>query len=415
MMNASSLTLLLGFISALSCMILFITVTLYQTQKNNYKTLFHLLTMRDRSLENLNERIQNIQQLMDGFIITHNKNQENLELKLTSSIEKHLRQIMQSSREQLFMQLRQHQNHTNDTLATLQKNVDNHLKSISGQVDQRLSKGFEKSNEVFSDVIKRLILIDKAQERITELSTHVTDLQSVLTDKTARGAFGETQLITLVRNVIPEKHFQLQATLSNGKRVDCLLTMPHPTGNIPIDAKFPLENYRNYIKAKNTEDKRKALLTFKQDVKKHIQDIADRYYIPGETSEGAIMYVPAEAVFAEIHAELTDAVEFAHSLKVWIASPTTMMAILNTVLSVLKDQATRNHMGTMKHHLKMLSQDFVRFQKRMDKLANHIGQANEDVSQVHTSSKKLTQRFQDIESLKLDTVIEKNQQALEVE
>ena len=371
--------------------------------------------MRDRSLENLNERIQNIQQLMDGFIITHNKNQENLELKLTSSIEKHLRQIMQSSREQLFMQLRQHQNHTNDTLATLQKNVDNHLKSISGQVDQRLSKGFEKSNEVFSDVIKRLILIDKAQERITELSTHVTDLQSVLTDKTARGAFGETQLITLVRNVIPEKHFKLQATLSNGKRVDCLLTMPHPTGNIPIDAKFPLENYRNYIKAKNTEDKRKALLTFKQDVKKHIQDIADRYYIPGETSEGAIMYVPAEAVFAEIHAELTDAVEFAHSLKVWIASPTTMMAILNTVLSVLKDQATRNHMGTMKHHLKMLSQDFVRFQKRMDKLANHIGQANEDVSQVHTSSKKLTQRFQDIESLKLDTVIEKNQQALEVE
>lgn len=415
MINASSLTLLLGFISALSCMILFITVTLYQTQKNNYKTLFHLLTMRDRSLENLNERIQNIQQLMDGFIITHNKNQENLELKLTSSIEKHLRQIMQSSREQLFMQLRQHQNHTNDTLATLQKNVDNHLKSISGQVDQRLSKGFEKSNEVFSDVIKRLILIDKAQERITELSTHVTDLQSVLTDKTARGAFGETQLITLVRNVIPEKHFKLQATLSNGKRVDCLLTMPHPTGNIPIDAKFPLENYRNYIKAKNTEDKRKALLTFKQDVKKHIQDIADRYYIPGETSEGAIMYVPAEAVFAEIHAELTDAVEFAHSLKVWIASPTTMMAILNTVLSVLKDQATRNHMGTMKHHLKMLSQDFVRFQKRMDKLANHIGQANEDVSQVHTSSKKLTQRFQDIESLKLDTVIEKNQQALEVE
>ncbi|HJN38277.1 MAG TPA: DNA recombination protein RmuC [Gammaproteobacteria bacterium] len=414
MLNETLYSILAALTLCVAAATLINTLLAHQTIKENQKTLLHLLTLREQSINNTHEKIRSLQQSTNEFLNLHKKNQENLELKLSQSIEKNIRQIMQSSREQLFIQLRQHQSHTNDSLTALQKNIDAHLKSISGQVDQRLSKGFEKSHEVFGDVIKRLILIDKAQERIAELSTHVTDLQSVLTDKKSRGAFGETQLITLVRNVIPEKHFKLQATLSNGKRVDCLLTMPQPTGDIPIDAKFPLENYRNYIKAQNTTDKHKALTTFKQDVKKHIQDIADRYYIPGETSEGAIMYVPAEAVFAEIHAELTDVVEFAHSLKVWIASPTTMMAILNTALSVLKDQATRNHMDTMKYHLKMLSQDFGRFQKRMDKLANHIGQANDDVGQVHTSSKKLTQRFQDIESLKISAPSKEPSAELEV-
>lgn len=374
----------------------------HQVLNNNLIHLSEIIKQKENQIETLTLNISNACKSLQDFQKYNESQQENIRLKLTHEIEKNLRQIMQSSREQLFVQLRQQQSSINDNLTQLQKVIDKHLISITNQVDQRLNKGFEKNSEIFNDVIKRLILIDQAQEKISKLSTHVTDLQNILSDKQSRGAFGETQLATLVKNVIPEKYFQLQATLSNNKRVDCLLIMPEPTGNIAIDAKFPLENYRNYIKANDDISKKKSFITFKNDVKKHINDISEKYCIPGETSEGVIMYIPAEVIFSEIHNELTDIVEYAHSLKVWIASPTTMMAILHTALSVLKDQATKSHMNTMKNHLKLLGQDFERFQKRMNKLATHISQANDDASQIHTSSQKISRRFEKIDNLELE-------------
>ena len=177
------------------------------------------------------------------------------------------------------------------------------LKEISGQVDERLAKGFEKTTETFSKVLEHLTRIDEAQKKITELSSNVVSLQEVLTDKRSRGAFGEVQLASLVRNVMPESSFSLQHTLSNGTRVDCLLYLPEPSGNVAIDAKFPLESYKRLADPDASEgDRQIAGRQFAQDIKKHIKDISEKYLIPGETADGAVMFLPAEAIFAEIHA-----------------------------------------------------------------------------------------------------------------
>lgn len=291
----------------------------------------------------------------------------------------------------------------NQTLIENRAEIDKRLKEISGQVEKRLTEGFEKTTATFSDIVKRLALIDEAQKKITELSGNVVSLQEVLADKRSRGAFGEVQLAALIRNVLAESQFSLQHTLSNGKRVDCLLFLPDPTGNIAIDAKFPLESFRKLTHLEATESDRKlAEQQFKIDIKKHINDIANKYIISNETAEGAIMFIPAEAVFAEIHAHYPELVELAHQAHVWLTSPTTMMAILTTASAVLKDEATRKQVHVIQEHLKYLSKDFERFEKRMDNLARHIGQAHDDVTDVHKSATKITSRFQKIEKVELD-------------
>lgn len=279
------------------------------------------------------------------------------------------------------------------------------LKEINFQVEKRLAEGFEKTNETFGDVIKRLALIDAAQKKITELSTNVVSLQEILNDKRSRGAFGEVQLSALIHNMIPEQHFSFQHLLSNNRRPDCMLFLPEPTGNIAIDAKFPLENYRLLIDSSLADvDRVQAERQFKIDIRKHIQDIAEKYIIPGETTDGAVMFIPAEAVFAEIHARHSDLVEFAQNSKVWMVSPTTMMAILTTARAVLKDAATRHQVHEIQKHLRLLSEDFERFQIRMDNLAKRIAAAHSDIEQVHISSRKITQRFIQIEKADLSGV-----------
>ena len=280
--------------------------------------------------------------------------------------------------------------------------TDQRLKEINQQVEKRLADGFEKTNETFSNIIKRLALIDAAQKQIAELSTNVVSLQEILTDKRSRGTFGEVQLTALIRNVLPEQQFSLQHQLSTNKRPDCMLFLPEPTGNIAIDAKFPLENYRLLINASLSPlEKRPLEQQFRQDIRKHVQDIAEKYIIPGETADGAVMFIPAEAIFAEIHAHYPELVDEAHRAKVWMVSPTTMMAILTTARAVVKDAATRQQLHLIQEHLRLLANDFRRFQERMDNLAKHIEQAHTDVEQVHTSAKKITQRFTSIEQVEL--------------
>jgi len=284
----------------------------------------------------------------------------------------------------------------------LTDNTDQKLKEISGQVEKRLAKGFEKTTETFTDVVKRLALIDEAQKKITELSTNVVSLQEILADKRSRGAFGEVQLAALIRNMLPEKAFALQHTLSNGKRADCMIFLPKPTGNVAIDAKFPLENYRLMVdnKTSNT-DKSIARKQFILDIKKHIQDTSKKYIIPGETSNGAMMFIPAEAVFAEIHANFPALVETAQKSNVWMTSPTTTMAILTTARAVLKDEATRKQIHIIQEHLGKLSKNFGRFEDRMNNLAKHINLAYKDVDEVHASAKKITSHFNKIEKVEL--------------
>ena len=241
---------------------------------------------------------------------------------------------------------------------------------------------------------------DDAQKKITELSTNVVSLQEVLADKRSRGAFGEVQLTALLRNVLPEPHFALQHTLSNGRIADCMLFLPKPSGNTVIDAKFPLESYKRMTDAAlSAEERKQAQRQFKVDIKKHINDIADKYIIANETADGAIMFLPAEAIFAELHAYHADLVEEAYRRRVWLTSPTTLMAVLTTARSVLKDDATRRQIHLIQEHLQKLAEDFSRFRGRFDNLAKHIDQAAVDVKQIHTSANKISSRFNQIEKV----------------
>ena len=276
------------------------------------------------------------------------------------------------------------------------------LGEIGGRVDQRLAEGFEKTTETFGRVLSHLARIDEAQKRITELSSNVLSLKEILGDKRSRGALGETQLAALVRNLLPEGSFALQHTLANGTRVDCLLRLPAPTGDVPVDAKFPLESYRQMTDVDLTErDRQLAAQRFRQDVRRHVEAIAEKYLLPGETADGAVMFIPAEAVFAEIHARFPELVEDSHRRRVWMASPTTLMAILTTALAVLKDDATRRQVHVIRAHLRELADDFARFQQRMDGLARHIAQAHQDVDQVATSARRISGRFGRIERVEI--------------
>jgi DNA recombination protein RmuC len=321
------------------------------------------------------------------------------------SLEKNQREALKAQQETLATTMGALSNELGKRVESLTKTTDERLKEISGQVDKRLHQGFEKTTETFTRVLEHLTRIDEAQKKITELSGNVVSLQEVLTDKRSRGAFGEVQLEGLVRNLMPEESFDMQATLSNGKRVDCLLRLPDPTGNVPIDAKFPLESYQRMMDVELAADGRtQAASQFRKDIRKHIQDIAGKYLIPGETADGAVMFIPAEAIFAEIHAHYPELVEEAQHARVWMVSPTTLMAVLSTARAVLKDDATRKQVHVIQDHLRKLSADFGRFRQRMDKLATHIRQANDDVGQVSTSADKIVKHFSRIEEAQLDAL-----------
>lgn len=310
---------------------------------------------------------------------------------------------MSDVREQINHSFKQHATSLTSHLQSLTEEIRTHLQSLTQQVNHRLTEGFEKTSSTFIDVVKRLTIIDEAQKKITELSSHVVSLQDVLVDKRARGAFGEVQLTSLIANMIPSNNYSLQYTLSNQKRADCILFLPEPTGNVVIDAKFPLETYQKLMNTSATSLERKTLQQqFRQDLQKHIKDIAEKYIIPNETTDGAVMFIPAEAIFAEVHSNYPEVIAMSQRLNVWLVSPSTLMAVLTTARAVLKDDATRRQVHIIQKHLHSLADDFQRFEKRMDKLTKHIDLAHQDVNEVNTSAKKISQRFQKIESVELE-------------
>lgn len=415
-------TQLIIFFSLLSIVFLSILLFLIFAQNQIKKRLHQLITGNDiqqKNIEHLSvrfdERTQNNEALRHSILQLLNEQQQEQHKQRARFDEHQIKSltVIQDSLQKGMVEIRQQVNEalklTTDALTKsvdkLTQATDKRLQEISGQVDKRLAEGFEKTTATFTDMIKRLALIDEAQKKITELSTNVVSLQEILADKRSRGTFGEVQLNGLIRNVLPEQHFSLQHTLSNGKRVDCILFLPEPSGNIAIDAKFPLENYHRIMDIRLSESEHKiAEQQFRNDIRKHIHDISEKYIITGETADGAVMFIPAEAIFAEIHAHYPELVEESHKAKVWMVSPTTLMAILTTARAVLKDEATRKQVHIIRDHLIKLGDDFQRFQKRMDNLAIHIDQAHRDVEQVHRSSQKITSRFNKIEKVDLTNV-----------
>jgi DNA recombination protein RmuC len=290
-----------------------------------------------------------------------------------------------------------------ETTDKLNARIDQRLEQIAGKVNERLEEGFKKTNETFVNVMQRLATIDEAQKKIETLTGSVVSLQELLGDKRSRGAFGEVQLEALVRNVLPTQAFEMQYTLSNGTRVDCVLKLPAPTGLVCVDSKFPLENYKLMLDPKaNEADRAIAQKAFRADVRKHVDAIASKYILENETSDGAVMFVPAEAVFAEIHAYHSEVVDYAIGKRVWIVSPTTLMAVLNTARAVLKDVETRKQIHVIKEALARLAVEFARFDDRLKKLADHIRQAHEDAEKIQITGGKISQQFQRIESAEIE-------------
>ena len=377
-----------------------------QTKQTQADFLQQLNQLQDKQqLQLTNSFEQQMADLRIKLLRQFNELQTQLNQNQNQSLDqliKHLNTTALANREELAKTLAQSSEQMTKRIDGLTDSTDKRLQEISGQVEKRLSEGFEKTTKTFSDILQRLALIDDAQKKITELSTNVVSLQEVLNDKRSRGAFGEVQLNSLIRNVLPEQSFKLQHTLSNGKIADCVLFLPKPTGNVVVDSKFPLESYRKMMDFEVAElDRKAAMRQFKLDIKKHINDISDKYLIDNETADGAIMFIPAEAIFAEIHGHQSDLVDYANKKRVWLASPTTLMAILTTARSVLKDEATRQQIHIIQAHLSNLAQDFNRFKGRFANLAKHIDQAATDVKQIHTSADKIANRFEKIEQVEL--------------
>ena len=347
--------------------------------------------------------LSTLRQYLDAGLTQHREAMEQRQMDNIRAQQEGLATTMQALSKQVTEAFRVSADELGKRVEGLTRSTDARLKEITGQVEQRLNEGFQKTTETFTKVLEHLTRIDEAQKKITELSTNVVSLQEVLTDKRSRGAFGEVQLSALVGNVMPEGSFEMQSTLSNGTRVDCLLHLPDPSGNVPIDAKFPLESYQKMLDPDQPETEReRARRLFRQDIRRHINAIADKYLIPGETAEGAVMFLPAEAIFAEIHARFPELVLDAQRRRVWLVSPTTLMAVLTTARAVLKDDATRRQVHIIQDHLRRLADDFGRFQQRMDNLAKHIAQAHQDVDQVNTSARKISDRFEKIDNVEVE-------------
>ncbi len=299
--------------------------------------------------------------------------------------------------------LQQNNAYMSQRIDYLSEATQNRLQMLSGHMEQSLSNGLLKTTETFGQIMERLTLIDAAQKQMSMLSNQVVDLQQILVDKRARGAFGEMQLYDLVQNMLPTHSFKLQYTFSNNKRADCVLFLPPPTGTIAIDAKFPLENFRRAIDLKSTAEARQLAQTqFRHDMRQHIQAVATKYIIPNETSDGVILFIPAETIFAEIHSHYGSIVQEAYRARVWLTSPSTLMAILTSVKAVLKDIKTRTQAHLIQKHLNDLKTDFIRFQQRVKKLAQHMHQTHEDVQDIQTSAEKIVQHFERIERVDID-------------
>ena len=282
------------------------------------------------------------------------------------------------------------------------KMLDERLTEVTRRVGENLMKAGEKTTETLGQLQERLAVIDSAQKNIAELSQDVVSLQDLLSNKQARGAIGQVQMEDLVRNMLPPGAFEFQFTLSNGKRADCVIKLPNPPGLIAVDSKYPHEAYARMISASNDRERLAAQQSFRTDVLKHIKDIAEKYIIPGETSDSAIMFVPAESVFAELHENFSDVVEAGFARRVYVVSPTTLMATLNTVRAILKDARMREQAHLIQREIGELTKDVVRLDKRVGELARHFGQAQTDVKEIQTSTEKIMKRGARIENIPLD-------------
>ena len=334
----------------------------------------------------LNFDVQNLgqgQQQLAGNLQTVSETQTNAQLKVIQTVETRLADV------QLQMNERLADNARRSALA---------LGEMQERMKESLHGSSEKTTQSLTQLQERLATIDKAQTNIEKLSGDVLSLQDILSNKQTRGAFGEIQLNDIVSKALPPDAYAFQHTLSNGRRVDCIIHLPNPPGPIVIDAKFPLESYELLVNAESKDAATRALAALKQAVRAHIKAISDRYLIDGETADGALMFLPSEAVYAELHARLPEVVREGFAARVWIVSPTTCMATLHTMRAILKDARMREQAGAIRKELGLLHGDVDRLGSRVENLDRHFGMAAKDIADIKISADKAGRRAQRLDS-----------------
>ena len=332
--------------------------------------------------------------------ITKNINESNITERL-GKLETNMVKEVGSFQNEINLTLNKHFNEQNDK-------IEQKLRMINDKVNERIDQNFEKTNKTFTNVLERLSKIDEAQKKIDTLGEDIVSLQEVLTDKKTRGIYGEVNLKHILTNVFGEnndKIYKLQYTFENGSIADSVLFAPEPLGVISIDSKFPLENYQNMVNRENSKESRNMYeKLFKQDMKKHIDAISSKYIIPGVTSDQAILFLPAEAIFAEVNAYHQDIIDYAYKKRVWITSPTTLISTLTTIQIIIKNIERDKYTKIIHSELKLLNEEFIRYKDRWDKLYRSIETVSKDVKDIHVTTDKITKRFNSINQVEMDKI-----------
>lgn len=287
----------------------------------------------------------------------------------------------------------------NERFDVINKNLSEGILNITKEMNKNVSENFEKTNETFSNIRERIAKIDEAQKSLQSVETSIDSFKEILENKKLRGNYGEFQLEAILEDVFGQKSeiYAFQYQLSNNTKADAILFLPDPLGKIVIDSKFPLDNYKKMYDTELPQAEREQFKKlFKNDVKKHIDDIKTKYIIKGETSEQAMMFIPSEAIFAEINGNYTELIEYSRKNKVWMASPTTLMAVLETVQLALRDIELKNNAEKILQELIKLEQEFVRYEKRWNNFNSHLAQMTKDAEDISVTTKKITNRFKEI-------------------
>ena len=340
--------------------------------------------------------------LMTGFLYFLKKNSEASKNEPSDGSLQNALKDLSLGQQQLVGSIKVISDSQTSTQTAIIKHVETRLEEVQKSISTSLNGTSVKTAQTLGELQQRLLTIDKAQTNIEKLSGDVLSLQEILSNKQARGIFGEIQLKDIVKKALPSDAFDFQFTLSNGRRADCIIYLPEPQGNIVIDSKFPLEAYNSMIKANTDLEKNESAKFFQSSIRTHIKDITEKYIIEGETADGAILFLPSEAVYAELHANFSKVVTEGFESRVWIVSPTTLMATLNTMRAILKDERLRKQTGKLISELELLYKDMGRLESRISNLDKHFSLASKDVDEIKVSAKKANRRVFNIERFEFD-------------
>ena len=326
------------------------------------------------------------------FIISRKKS-SNIQSDTMAELKGQLSQMVQASSQQ--------QQNITSQLSEQSARMEQTLSNFRQQLGHSLQQQTQSTHDNLTKLSERLAVIDRANSQITELTGQVTQLHNILANKTERGAFGEVQLENLVKTVLPPNSYAFQVTLPNQKRADCILKLPNPPGDIVIDSKFPLDAWYNLQNSETKEQQVAARRQLAISVRGHVKDIQDKYIIAGSTAESACLFLPSEAVYAELHANLPDVIDASYKARVWIVSPTTMMATLNTVRAVLRDARLREQTAIIQSEMLKLIEDVSRLDARVENLNRHFSQVQKDISEIQTSTSRISKRSYRITELEV--------------